>query len=136
MGGLSGVFPDLDPVYRGHEGVQRFVDLFNAPWEELIPDARPYRGHQGYADWLADWGAAWSGFSVEAERWLDAGDKVVLVLKLTARGRASGVEVKRRDAMVLTARDRKSIRIDYYKSEAQALEAVGLLVQGAHAADS
>src|SRR5437764_10681545 len=36
---LSGVFPDLDPVYRGHDGVREFVARFNATWEELTPDA-------------------------------------------------------------------------------------------------
>jgi ketosteroid isomerase-like protein len=92
-----------------------------------IPDAGTCRGHEGYADWLAHWGEAWSDFSVQAERWIDAGDKVVLVLQLTAKGRGSGVEVKRRDAMVLTIRNRKSTRIDYYNNEGQALQAAGLL---------
>jgi hypothetical protein len=36
------------------------------------------------------------------------------------------VEVKRRDAMVLTIRDGKWVRVDYYNNEAQALEAAGL----------
>jgi hypothetical protein len=39
---LSGAFPDLDAVYRGHEGVERFTDLFNAPWEELSVDAERF----------------------------------------------------------------------------------------------
>jgi uncharacterized protein len=91
-----------------------------------IPDAGSYRGHRGYADWLADWGDAWSDFSVEPQRWVDAGDKVVVVLQLTATGKGSGIEVKRRDGMVFTLRDGKSVRVDYYNNEAQALEAAGL----------
>jgi ketosteroid isomerase-like protein len=91
-----------------------------------IPDAGNYRGHEGYLRWLEDWGEAWEDFSVEPERWIDAGDKVVFIFQLTARGRGSGVEVKRRDAMVWTARDRKMIRLDYYNNEAQALEAAGV----------
>ena len=39
---LYGAFPDLDAVYRGHEGVERFTDLFNAPWEELSVDAERF----------------------------------------------------------------------------------------------
>jgi ketosteroid isomerase-like protein len=72
------------------------------------------------------WNAAWSGSSVEPERWIDAGDKVVVVFQMTAKGKGSGVEVKRRDAMVLTIRDGKQVRLDYYNSESQALEAAGL----------
>jgi ketosteroid isomerase-like protein len=118
------------------QAFEHFLETGEPRWDTIdpevevhdhdIPDARPYRGHQGYANWLADWGSAWSNVSYEAKRWLDVGDKVVLVLQLTAKGRGSGVEVKRRDAMVLTIRERKMIRLDYYNDEAQALEAVGL----------
>jgi ketosteroid isomerase-like protein len=95
-------------------------------YDHDIPDADVYRGHKGYANWLTDWGEAWSDFSLEAERWIDAGDKVIFVFQLTAMGKGSGVEVKRRDAMVLTIRDGKSVRVDYYNNERQALEAAGV----------
>jgi ketosteroid isomerase-like protein len=95
-------------------------------YDHDIPDAGIYRGHAGYASWLAGWGEAWSDFSVDAERWIDAGDKVVFVFQLTAKGKGSGIEVKRRDAMVLTIRDDKAVRVDYYNNESEALEAAGL----------
>jgi ketosteroid isomerase-like protein len=98
-------------------------------YDHDIPDAGTYRGHEGYAAWLADWGEAWSEFSAEPERWLDGGDKVVIVLRMTARGKASGVEVRRRDAMVFTLRDGKTVRLDYYNNEAQALESAGLAAE-------
>ena len=44
-----------------------------------IPDADVYRGPQGSMKWLRS-GAAWGSFSVEPERWIDAGDKVVVIL--------------------------------------------------------
>jgi ketosteroid isomerase-like protein len=95
-------------------------------YDHDISDAGTYRGHADYLKWLADWNAAWRGSSVEPERWIDAGDKVVVVFQMTAKGRGSGVEVNRRDAMVLAMRDGKQVRLDYYNSESQALEAVGL----------
>ena len=91
-----------------------------------IPDAGTYRGHAGYAKWLVDWGQAWDDFTLEPERWIDAGDKVVFLFQLTAKGKGSGVEVRRRDAMVLTFRDGRSVRLDYYNNEREALDAVGL----------
>ena len=63
---------------------------------------------------------------MEPERWIDAGDKIVFVFRMTAKGKGSGVEVNRRDAMVSTIRDGKTVRVDYYNNEAQALEAAGL----------
>jgi uncharacterized protein len=117
-------------------GFAHFTRTGEPQWETIdpevevydhdIPDAGTYRGRSGYARWLADWGEAWDGFSMEPERWIDAGDKIVFVFKLTAKGKGSGVEVNRRDAMVLTFRDGKNVRLDYYNNESQALEAAGL----------
>jgi ketosteroid isomerase-like protein len=95
-------------------------------YDHDIPDAGVYRGHAGFLKWVEDWSEAWEEFTMEPQRWIDAGDQVVLVLQMTARGRGSGVEVKRRDALVWTIRDGKAFRVDYYNDESQALEAVGL----------
>jgi len=123
-------------VEGAREAFEYFIRTGEPQWDSIdpdvevydhdIPDAGTYRGHQGYANWLADWGQAWSDFNVEPMRWIDAGDKVVIVFQLTAKGRGSGVEVKRRDAMILTIRDGKSVRLDYYNDESQALQAAGL----------
>ena len=123
-------------VEIARQAFEHFLRTGEPDWERIdpevevydhdIPDAGTYRGHDGYANWVADWGAAWSDFSMEAERWIDAGDKVVFIFRMTAKGKGSGVEVKRRDAMVSTVRDGKTVRVDYYNNEAQALEAVGL----------
>jgi ketosteroid isomerase-like protein len=84
------------------EAQLEFLDPEVEVYDHDIPDAGTYRGHAGYLRWLADWGEAWDDFSMDAERWIDAGDQVVFVFQLTARGRGSGVEVKRRDATVWT----------------------------------
>jgi ketosteroid isomerase-like protein len=103
-----------------------FLDPEVEVYDHDIPDAGTYRGHEGYNRWLEDWGEAWGDFSLEAERWIDAGDKVVVIFQLTARGKGSGVEVKRRDAIVWTVSDGKAVRLDYYNNESQALAAAGL----------
>jgi ketosteroid isomerase-like protein len=123
-------------VELARRGFEHFTRTGEPQWETIDPevevydhdilDAGTYRGHEGYLSWLADWGEAWDDFSMQAERWIDAGDKVVFVFQLTARGKGSGVEVKRRDAMVLSIRDGKWARVDYYNNESQALEAAGL----------
>ena len=57
---------------------------------------------------------------------IDAGDRVVAVLHVYAKGRHSGVDVERLDGAVWTLRGGKAVRLDYYGSREQALEAVGL----------
>jgi ketosteroid isomerase-like protein len=90
------------------------------------PDQGHYRGHVGFGRWLEDWEAAWAEYTFEAEEFVDAGDVVVAVISMTAKGRSSGIEVRRQDALVYKFRDGKIASIDYYNSKEQALEATGM----------
>jgi ketosteroid isomerase-like protein len=94
-----------------------------------IPDAGVYRGHAGYVQWLEDWAGARSEFSLEPEEFVDVNDRVVVVFRMRATGRGSGVTVERKDAMVVEVRGGMAVRIDYYNNQEQALQQVGL--QGA-----
>ena len=92
-----------------------------------IPDAGDYRGHEGLRKWLLeDWASAWESYSVEPEQLIDAGDTVVSVFTLIARGRGSGVETRRRNATVNTVQDGRVTRVDYYTTEEEARTAAGL----------
>ena len=95
-------------------------------YDHDIPDSDGYRGLDGLRLWEADRNASWASWRWEAEELIDAGDRVVAVLQVYAKGRASGVDVERLDGEVWTLRDGKCIRLDHYGSEAEALEAVGL----------
>ena len=68
----------------------------------------------------------WADQRVEAEDWIDAGDAVVVPIRLTNRGRASGVPVEARAAWVIHIRGGRISRLVVYQSRAEALEAVGL----------
>jgi ketosteroid isomerase-like protein len=70
-------------------------------------------------------GAAWSEWTVEPEDFLDCGDSVVMVFHMKAIGRDSGIALERQDAMVFELRDGKVMRLDYFNSVNEALEAVG-----------
>jgi ketosteroid isomerase-like protein len=64
-------------------------------------------------------------FRVEPERFIDAGDEVVVLG--TARGTsASGVTAQWRQGYVWTIRDGKATRLRWFNDPAEALEAVGL----------
>jgi ketosteroid isomerase-like protein len=89
-------------------------------------DAGTYRGRVGFERWLQEWEAAWSDSGAEEEEVIDAGDRVVVVLRLSATGRGSGIKVERQNAAVYELQDGKIARIDYYDSRAQALKSVGL----------
>ena len=65
---------------------------------------------------------------------IDAGDSVVAIYDAGARGRSSGAEVAWRSIpLIFTMRGGKIIRIDHPIDLDEALEAVGLSKQDAHA---
>jgi ketosteroid isomerase-like protein len=91
-----------------------------------IMDGEDYRGHAGVLRWLSDWAMAWSQFTMEPVEFIDAGDRVVVVLRMRATGRSSGVSIDRLDAIVQEWRDGKIVRLDYYNDRAVALRAAGV----------
>jgi ketosteroid isomerase-like protein len=64
-------------------------------------------------------------FRVEPERFVDAGEEIVVIG--TARGTsASGVEAQWRQGYVWTVRDGRAVRFRWFNRPSEALEAVGL----------
>jgi len=95
-------------------------------YDHDIPDAREYRGVDGLFRWQADWESSWESWRWDPEEFIDAGERVVAVLRVHAKGRESGVDVERVDGAVWTLRDGKCVRLDYYGSKEEALAAAGL----------
>jgi uncharacterized protein len=92
-----------------------------------LPDSVTHYGHDGFLRSIEDWESAWENYSFELEEFIEVGDRVVVILHTTATGSTSGLTLDRRDAQVYELRDGKVIRLDYFKSKAEALEAMGLL---------
>src|SRR3954447_20767057 len=91
-----------------------------------LPDAGVYRGPEGVARWGSAWAEAWDDWEFETEDYIDVGDRVVVIARMWARGKRSGVTVQRHDGLVITVRNGEAVRLDYFSSKAEALEAVGL----------
>jgi ketosteroid isomerase-like protein len=100
---LSPVFArasDFDPVYYGHEGVRAF-------WRQ--------------------WFAAWERADFEYEEFIDAGTSVVTILTQRVRGRTSRIELEWTSyGQVWTVRDGKIVRVQFFPTREEALEAAGM----------
>jgi ketosteroid isomerase-like protein len=89
---------DLNRVHRGRDAVRRF-------WQE--------------------WFSAWETLQYDYEL-IDAGESVVMLLELTMRGRATGIEVPfGKFAWITRFKDGLVVHVKLYMNQAEALEAAG-----------
>jgi ketosteroid isomerase-like protein len=98
---VSGAFPDLDRVYRGHDGVRKLNAELNEPWEALTLDPHDF---------------------------IDLGSRVLVLSQFHARGR-DGMEVRLPLANLWTVRDEQIVRMEAFSDHESALRAVGLSEQ-------
>jgi ketosteroid isomerase-like protein len=96
---------------------------------EVSTEPDTYRGHDGMRRYFESFWDAMDEVQFEAEQLWDAGQAVVVALRLSARGRQTAILVEQRSAGVWEICDGKVIRIRAYASTADALQAVGLAEQ-------
>ena len=90
------------------------------------PDQQIYRGREGADQFNAEWASAWDDWELEPEDYVDAGERVVVIINQRGRSKGSGIPLDMRFAQVWTLRDGRGIRMEMYASVDDALEAVGL----------
>jgi ketosteroid isomerase-like protein len=91
------------------------------------PEGRVYRGREGVIEAFRVWRGTWENWEGQVEEIIDAGDRVLMVLLESGRGKGSGVEVEQQTFFVYTPRNGMIVRAQVLIDEDQALEAVGLL---------
>jgi ketosteroid isomerase-like protein len=89
-----------------------------------------YQGRAGLLRLLEEIREVWDEFRVTPERFVDAGDRVVVVENIRGRGKTSGVQVEARSASIWTLRDDRVVHMQTRYQPQEALEAVGLGEQG------
>ena len=90
------------------------------------PDEDVHSGLPELARDIGAWRETWSDHSFVLEQAVDAGDRVVTVIRESGRGRASGAPVEMRYGQVVTVREGKIVETVVYQDPAEALEAAGL----------
>jgi ketosteroid isomerase-like protein len=85
-----------------------------------------YDGAEGIREWLRDMGENWQSFAFVPEDLRDLGDRMLAVVLMRARGRASAADVEIRQAIVIELRDERAVVIRTYWDVAQAFAELGL----------
>jgi ketosteroid isomerase-like protein len=90
------------------------------------PEGRVYRGREGLAEALRVWSGTWDDWRWEIEELIDAGDRVLMVVHESGRGKGSGVDVVQQTFWVYTLRSGQIVHAKVLVDRSQALEAAGL----------
>jgi ketosteroid isomerase-like protein len=86
-----------------------------------------YHGHEGMRSVYREWREGWDSYEEQVEELIDAGEHVISVVTVRARGRASGAEVElSHRGGVWTLRNGRVVKLVFYPTRQEALEAAGL----------
>ena len=118
QGDTEGVLAAYDPAVEW--------DFRGSPFRDFLKES-VYRGHEGIRRFIGErYDDAWADIEDHLDEVIDAGDQVVSVVTSRGRGRASGVEVNREHAGLWTIRAGNIVRVAWFGTRAEALGAAGL----------
>jgi ketosteroid isomerase-like protein len=124
------------------------IEAYNRmDWDGALKDASPdfecdlsravgpqhdvYRLDQMRRFW-SEFAESWESVRIEPHEFIEAGEHVVVPLTMHTRGR-DGIEVQARITWTWTILDGDLVRLCMYQDRQEAIEAVGLSEQDAHA---
>jgi ketosteroid isomerase-like protein len=127
---------NVEIVRRAYEalrrdGVEGLLEFIHPEFEgeappELSVEPDIYLGREGVRHYFDSFYEAVDEVRFEPEEFIDAGDRVVIPMRLVVKGRGSGIETDLRMTQVWTMQDELVVRIFPYVDKETALEAVGL----------
>jgi ketosteroid isomerase-like protein len=115
-------------AFNGSE-VEAFIALttrdFTWSPSMVAIEGEVFRGSAGVRKYFASLTSAWEEFVIHPERFRDLPDVVIMLGRLSGRGKNSGVPVAASLGMVFDFRDGKIARIRGYLDHSAALQAAG-----------
>lgn len=127
------------------DAAERMVDAFER-WnrgdrdprtEDIHPDfelvssltelsGKPYRGLDGFRQWVRDMDSAFEQWQIRADDIRAAGDSLLVLGGFQVRGRGSGVKLDQPVAWIYEFEQGKVRHMHVYRDRAEALRAIGL----------
>jgi ketosteroid isomerase-like protein len=83
-----------------------------------------FRGRAGLKRWIAVTQEIWDEWRLMAERFLVAGDQVVVLVRVVAQGHTSGVRLDRETAHIWDIADSRVKRCEVFLDRSEALRKV------------
>ena len=138
LGDTAGAMSDenVETCRRAFEGVVRqdtegalpYIDPEIELQSAIVGGAEgnTYRGHEGFRSWMAESAATWEELRLEPDEFRDLGDDVLMIGRLHARGRESGIEIESPIAWLSTVDGGRIVRARGFLDPQEAFEAAGL----------
>jgi ketosteroid isomerase-like protein len=113
---------------RGLDGLLEYIhpDFETSTPPELTVEPDTYSGHDGLRRYFAGFEGAMEDVRFIPDEYLDAGDCVVIPMRLVAKGVETGIEVDQRFVQVWWLRDGKGIRLETFPDREAAFAAAGI----------
>jgi ketosteroid isomerase-like protein len=117
---------------RRHDFDDAYGEWFDESFELLPPPSYPegaqvFRGRSGLRRWIAVTQEIWDEWRLMPERFLVAGDQVVVLVRVIAEGHLSGVRLDRETAHIWDIANGRVTRCEVFLDRSKALRTVGLL---------
>jgi ketosteroid isomerase-like protein len=120
---------NVEVVRRGFEAYGRgedFPAIFDPGivWNPAEEEAM--QGLDAVRAYMQRWESSWERLEMAPEEFIDAGDRVLVTVHFSGRGRETGIEVDARLYEVYTLDRGKVVRMDEFTERSEALQAAGL----------
>src|SRR3954454_4824634 len=91
--------------------LDRFAPNVHIDMTRRVINPDTYEGHAGLRRLGSEVAEVWEEFRIEPERFIDAGDRVIVIETRRGRGKGSGIEVEQRSGVIWTIREGKITRL-------------------------
>jgi len=111
---------------RRHDFDDAYGEWFDEKFELLPPPTYPegaqvFRGRAGLKRWIAVTKEIWDEWRLKAERFIVAGDQVVVLVRVIAQGHLSGVRLDRETAHIWDIADGRVTRCEVFLERSEAM---------------
>jgi hypothetical protein len=124
---VASLIRDESLFEQARAAFEPFVDPDVEAVAMWLPAARTYVGINGFRRMWLDWLEPWATYYVRVDEMIDAGDRVVALIRDRARRHDVDAEVEISAGSVWTIRNQRVVKVEFRTRE-DALEAAGLSV--------